>query len=448
MTPSSTLRRQLLVISLIGVLAVAFAAVQYARVPEALGIGRFHVTVQLTDGAGLYANANVTYRGKEIGRVTELTSVPDGADAVVTLNSSAQLSTDVRAEVHSMSAVGEQYIDLVPSSDSAPYLADGSVITRDRTSVPQAVAPTIDQLSVALDSIGSSKLQRVLDESFAAVDGTGPQFAQLIESLNMLTAEAKSAQDPTKSLIDQLGPLLDTQVESGDAIRQWARSLAGVTGQLKTSDNDIRAVIDKGGPAADQVTGLFQDLRPTLPLLLSNLTSVEQVAAVYNPALEQILVLYPPLIAATQSSGLVNADDPGQNTFFAAQLNDPPPCTTGFLPASERRSPTETDTIPTPPGLYCQVPADDPSAVRGARNLPCIEFPGRRAATVQLCRNAGGEGGGDTGDGGTSGPIASTGTYDPTTGSYTAGDGQTYQDDSLRPGAPTGVDGLLVPPAP
>jgi phospholipid/cholesterol/gamma-HCH transport system substrate-binding protein len=388
----TSLRRKLTVVAVIGVVAISFTAVNYARLPEKFGVGRYTVTVQLADGAGLYSNANVTYRGDEVGRVTELRKVASGADAMVTLLSSARISTDLTAEVHSMSAVGEQYIDLVPASDEAPYLADGDVIPRDRTTVPEPIAPTLDQVQTALTSIGSDKLQSVLDESFTAVDGLGPEFAGLLRSLNEFTAAARDAQDPTKTLIDQLGPLLDTQVSSGDAIVEWARSLAGVTGQLAASDQNLRNVLDKGGPAADQLTGLLSDVRPTLPLLLSNLTSVEQIAAVYNPALEQVLVLYPPLIAATQSSGLVNADDPAQNTFFAAQLNDPPPCTTGFLPASERRSPTETDTIPTPPDLYCKVPSDDPSAIRGARNLPCIEFPGRRAATVQLCRNPNGEG--------------------------------------------------------
>ena len=33
------------------------------------------------------------------------------------------------------------------------------------------------------------------------------------------------------------------------------------------------------------------------------------------------------------------------------------------------------------------MPQNDPSAVRGARNYPCQEFPGKRAPTVQLCRD-------------------------------------------------------------
>jgi phospholipid/cholesterol/gamma-HCH transport system substrate-binding protein len=66
----------------------------------------------------------------------------------------------------------------------------------------------------------------------------------------------------------------------------------------------------------------------------------------------------------------------------------PPPCTTGFLPAQQRRVPTFEDYPDRPRGdLYCRVPQDAPFNVRGARNLPCITVPGKRAATWQQCES-------------------------------------------------------------
>jgi phospholipid/cholesterol/gamma-HCH transport system substrate-binding protein len=40
-----------------------------------------------------------------------------------------------------------------------------------------------------------------------------------------------------------------------------------------------------------------------------------------------------------------------------------------------------------PTDLYCKVAQNDPMVVRGARNYPCQEFPGKRAPTIQLCRD-------------------------------------------------------------
>ncbi len=37
--------------------------------------------------------------------------------------------------------------------------------------------------------------------------------------------------------------------------------------------------------------------------------------------------------------------------------------------------------------MYCKTAQNDAAAVRGARNYPCQEFPGKRAPTVALCRD-------------------------------------------------------------
>jgi hypothetical protein len=41
--------------------------------------------------------------------------------------------------------------------------------------------------------------------------------------------------------------------------------------------------------------------------------------------------------------------------------------------------------IDTPSDLYCKLPQDSPIAVRGARNYPCVDHPGKRAPTVEMC---------------------------------------------------------------
>jgi phospholipid/cholesterol/gamma-HCH transport system substrate-binding protein len=43
-----------------------------------------------------------------------------------------------------------------------------------------------------------------------------------------------------------------------------------------------------------------------------------------------------------------------------------------------------------PTNSYCKTAQNDPSTVRGARNYPCQEFPGKRAPTVALCRDPNG----------------------------------------------------------
>ncbi|MCF8587184.1 MCE family protein [Gordonia liuliyuniae] len=333
-------------------------------------------------------------------------------------------------------------------------LHDGSRIAADRVDVSADAGEVLGSVNDLLASVPQDDLTTVIDESFTALAGQGPALRTLIDSVTGILGEARKADDPTAQLIDELGPLLHTQQVSGDAITSWAASLARITGTVAGSDADLRGVLDQAGPAAEEATAMFNDFEPLLPLLLSNLVTVEQVGAVYNPALEQILVLFPPLIAASQGAGIVNADDPGQNTYFAMELNDPPPCIEGFLPAEERRSPTDLRPMSTPKNLYCKVDPDDPRSVRGARNLPCIEYPGYRAATVQLCRQKAGVTGSDrTGSGAPAkGRTRTTSRvkiadYDTTRGTYLGSDGVTYQVAGLtgeRRGEPPTLRAMLA----
>ncbi|WP_345496244.1 MCE family protein [Nocardia callitridis] len=455
--------RRLCVFAVVAAVSLTVVGIQFAQLPQRAGIGRYTVVVRLPDGGGLYTSAGVTYRGVTIGTVTALRSIDDGAEATLALDSSTRVPVDLDAAVRGMSAVGEQYVDLVPRGAGGPFLSDGAVIPRERASTSEEVGPILDRIEASLTAVGTDDLRTVIDESATAVAGLAPQLRALVTALGQLADAADEVRDRAATLIDEAGPLLDTQTTTGDSIREWTSSVAALTDRLRAADPHLRGVLAQAAPAAEEVTALFTRLRPTLPLLLSNLVTVEQVAAVYNPALEQILVLYPPLIAASQSAGLPNTDDPGQNTFFANQLSDPPPCIEGFLPPEQRRSPADTDTVETPNDLYCKVSPDDPRSLRGARNLPCLEFPGRRAPTVQLCRNPSGAdepspppetppasthpAASDPAD---THPAAGIATYDTIGGTYVGRDGNRYAVGELAGADATETPTLanLLAPAP
>ena len=206
--------------------------------------------------------------------------------------------------MRSVSAVGEQYVDLRPRTDSGPYLQDGSVITMDNTTIPQQVGPMLDQVSKLVDSIPGNRMSDLLDESFKGFNGAGDDFQSLLDSSANITDYLNGVSDQTRALIDDSGPLLDSQAETTDAIRTWARSLAGVTAQVAQNDPQLRAILQRGPGFAQEVSGLLTQIKPTLPMLLANLTTVGQILVTYNPSLEQLLVLLPAVIAAQQSFGL------------------------------------------------------------------------------------------------------------------------------------------------
>jgi len=243
----------------------------------------------------------------------------------------------------------------------------------------------LDKVSALVDSIPKDRLGRLLDESFTAFDGAGYDIGSLLDSTSKLSADFNGAADQARNLVDQSGPLLDSQVQSTDTLRTWARALANVTDQIARDDHQVRTILRAGPGTVDEASRLLTAVKPTLPVLLANLTTVAQVLVTYHPSLEQILVLLPSQVAGIQSNAPNHQSTGIPTGNFGMTISDPPACTVGFLPPSQWRSPEDGTDIDTPDGLYCKLPQDAPIGVRGARNYPCMGKPGKRAPTVQIC---------------------------------------------------------------
>ena len=381
-------RNQLIIFTIASIVGVTVMLFAYMQLPTLLNVGRLTVTLELPAAGGLYRFGNVTYRGVQIGKVKSVALTETGAEAVLSLNTSPNIPADLEANVLSVSAIGEQYVDLRPRTDSGPYLEDGSRIPVSNTTIPQQVGPMLDQVSTLVDSIPGDRISDLLDETFKAFNGAGPDLSSLIDSGATLSEKLNSVSDETRGLIDDSGPLLDSQAETADSIRTWARSLEGVTAQLAQNDPQIRALLQQGPGFAQEVSTLLNQIKPTLPVLLANLTTLGQILVTYNPSLEQLLVVFPNALSAQQSFGLGKNNPTGLAlSDFSLTISDPVPCTVGFLPPSQWRSPADTTVIDTPDNLYCKLPQDSPIGVRGARNYPCMGHPGKRAPTVELCND-------------------------------------------------------------
>ena len=381
-------RRQLVAFVVVSVLCLTYAASAYVRLPALLGLGQYRITVTLAEASGLYPKANVTYRGVQVGTVRGLRLVPPDVLVDLSLDADVAIPADVIAEVHSVSAIGEQYIDLVPRTAAGRVLTDGDVIPVTRTTTPVGTGRLLDSMRRTVDSVPPAALETTLEELSTAFAGNGDDLALLLDSGAQLQDAADANLVPTLRLVTALVPVLRTQRRSDAALRSTAPDLASFTAQLAASDADLRGVLHGGSGFARQVGGLFDDLRPTLPVLLADLVATGQVLQVYLPSVRHALVMLPTAVAAHQNTVPPSRMDdafPLTAMDFRLQASDPPTCTTGFAPPAQHRDPRDTSPATVERDLQCRVPQDDPRVVRGVRNMPCPDAPRRRAATAAGC---------------------------------------------------------------
>ncbi len=378
------MRRQLWLFAVITIVSLLVLGVYYLQVPSLLGVGRYTLKAELPASGGLYPTANVTFRGITIGKVTDVEPTERGAEATMSLDSDYKIPVDAVANVHSVSAVGEQYLDLVSTGNPGKYLSSGQTITKG--TVPSDIGPALDTANRGLAALPKEKIATLLDETAGSVGGLGPALQRLVDSTQAIVGDFKTNITSVNDIIQNSGPVLDSQAESAGAIERWARNLNRLAAQSAQQDQSVRSVLTQAAPTADQVNEVFNDVRDALPQTLANLEVVFDLLKRYHAGLEQILVYLPQGASIAQA---VAAPFPHQAALdLALSINQPPPCLTGFIPASEWRSPADTSLQPLPTGTYCKIPMDTPSnSVRGSRNIPCVDVPGKRAASPRECRD-------------------------------------------------------------
>jgi phospholipid/cholesterol/gamma-HCH transport system substrate-binding protein len=378
------IRRQLIAFAILTVVSIFVLGVYYLQVPSLVGIGQYTLKAELPASGGLYPTANVTYRGITIGRVTQVEPTVQGAEATMSIDSSYKIPIDTVANVHSVSAVGEQYLDLVSTGNPGKYFSDGQTIAKG--TVPSEIGPALDTANRGLAALPADKIPQLLDETAQSVGGLGPALQRLVDATQAIVGDFKNQITDVNDIIQHSGPVLDSQVNSGSAIERWARNLNTLSAQTAQNDQHVKSILSQAAPTADQVNELFSDVRESLPQTLANLEIVFDLLKRYHTGLEQVLVFLPQGASIAQT---VAAPFPHQAALdLALSINQPPPCMTGFIPASEWRSPADTSLAPLPTGTYCKIPMETPAnSVRGSRNIPCVDVPGKRAASPRECRD-------------------------------------------------------------
>jgi phospholipid/cholesterol/gamma-HCH transport system substrate-binding protein len=314
---------KVLVFLLASAVGIGYVAVRYAGIGAGLLGGRYTVHLELSSTGGLFVNAPVTYRGVPLGRVEALTLMADGVRADLALEGDVRVPADLTAAVALRSAVGEQYVDLRPRTDTGPYLADGDTIPRDRSSLPLPVETLLAGLDALVGSIGVDNVRIVVDELGRAFEGNEAALRRILDATSLLLADAQRHLPETLALLRDGRTVLTTQAESAGAIRRWADSLARLAATLRRADPDLRRLLTAGPPAAAELIGLLRDLDPTIGVLLGNLVTVNDIAVRRLNGIELILVTYPIAIAGGFT---VTPGDGTAHLGLVVNANDPPPC--------------------------------------------------------------------------------------------------------------------------
>jgi phospholipid/cholesterol/gamma-HCH transport system substrate-binding protein len=357
---------RLFLFALIAVVGIAYVGGTYAGLDRLFGARGYRVIVQLADSGGIFANAEVTYRGVTVGRVERLRLSDNGIDVVLDIEDDAPpIPADTFAVVANRSAVGEQYVDLQPTHNRGPYLVDGSIVPTQRTKTPSSPETLLSNLDSLVTSVPKDSLRTTVDELYLAFQNTGPALQVLLDSAGALTTTATEHLPQTTALLANGRVVLTTQAEQSQQILDYSTSLRLLSEQLKTSNPDLRRLITVVPQVTVQVDDILRESGRDLGLIVANLLTTMQITSTRTDALEQLLVTFP-IVTATAPGA--NPDGTG-HLGLVLTFNDPFSCTKGYETTKQRPASDVTD-VPPNQQAYCAEPPGSPIGVRGSQNAP------------------------------------------------------------------------------
>lgn len=316
---------QLVIFAIITLVGTAFVGGRYAEVDRIFIDRSFPVTAQFEDSGGIFAGAQVTYRGIEVGRVSALQFTDEGVDVILDIeNSAPPIAADAKALVANKSAIGEQFVDLQPQTNRGPFLEDGSVITTENTQIPIDTTTLLVNVNSLVRSVDTENLRTLVSELGAAFEGTGPDLQRIVDTTTEFIDEADANLGVTRDLIYGAQTALQTQLDKQGQLATFSENLALLSDTLVESDADIRFLIDEGTPAARDTRQVVDENAADLRSIFADLRTALDPVAKNSKSLQVLSILYPYLLEGSFSVVAPSERRPGEYDATFGLVVTPP----------------------------------------------------------------------------------------------------------------------------
>ncbi|MGX1770972.1 MCE family protein [Nocardia brasiliensis] len=350
----------LILVLLVGAAYLGAAVLRINLLPNT-----YTVRVELQNSGGLAANNDVSFRGVRVGRVTEVRISGDGVAAIAEIDKGARIPVGGTVAVGRLSAAGEQYLDFRPDTDTGPYLGDGAVVDRARTTVPVTVQSVLSSMSGLIGGLNPARLNVIVDELDKALAGGPDRLRNMISGISRAMAGLTDLLPQTRQLIENLQVIAETTAHAQPDLSTLTTGSSALFQQLSAADAEVRKFLELGPGQLATLGGIVRDTEDPVTNLVTNFVAITKAAKLRAPA---IAALFPALRAGSAAIG-VPAHDNAYHTLI-----DPwprPSCDYGTVPVV----PT-TKTVDTRVRLYNYCTTDNPALqVRGSANAPRPNVP-------------------------------------------------------------------------
>ena len=255
---------------------------------------RYSVFAFFPDAGGVFTNQEVTYRGITVGQVGDMEVVEDGVKIELLIKSEHQIPAEgTEARVMFKSAVGEQFVDLLPASDKAPYLEDGSEIAIDMTSIPVSTQELLSTLQAVLEGVPPESLKGAIDSLGQGLKGRGDDLGAIIDNSAEL-AEAFAESSPHIEGILESGTKVGADfLATRDDFEIALQELVTVSELLSDNRGNLERLMRNTNATADELLELIKEAKPELYAAIDRLVKLNRIQIDERDNLDDLLTFLP-----------------------------------------------------------------------------------------------------------------------------------------------------------
>lgn len=209
-----------------------------------------------TAGHEMHPLADVKVRGVVVGEVRSIEADGSGAKLELALKPgmTEHVPSDVRARLLPTTVFGARFVSLVPPPGStAPPIAEGDVISEDRSENAVELSEVLNHTMDLLDTIQPAKLAATLNAMSRALQGRGDQIGRNFEQLD---AYLRRLNPEVPALTRNLAELAEFSQHAADAAPDLLQALTDFTVTSRTIAEQRAALAS----LYDSISGSAADL--------------------------------------------------------------------------------------------------------------------------------------------------------------------------------------------
>ncbi len=273
---------------------------------------------------GLYEDNDVRVLGVKVGHVDEVIPQGDSVRVNMLVDRTIDIPANAKAVIVAPSLVSDRYVQFTPAYTGGDAMAEGTLLTQDRTATPLEVDDlyaSLNRVSVTLGPNGANKdgaLADLLNTLAANAEGNGQALNETVTQLSQMAETLSGSDEDLFATVDNLAKFTGALAASDDQVNEFSEQAAEVSRFLADERGDLAAAVQQLGIALGAVQQFINDNRAHIKTNVDKLASVTQVLVDQRAALSEILDVAPVAL-----SNIINSYNGSSGTLDArADINE------------------------------------------------------------------------------------------------------------------------------